>query len=51
MQEQEEHKEPVLCSVESHDLPGVDRCLQRLGSSRPNWEQSSSIRRGVSAVL
>jgi hypothetical protein len=43
-QEQEEQKEPVLCSIESHDLqgilPGIDRCLQRLGDSGPDWEGS-----------
>jgi hypothetical protein len=32
-------------------VAAIDRCLQRLGDTDPDWEQSCSTRRGVNTVL
>jgi hypothetical protein len=54
-QQEQEPEDPVLQSVETHDLQeilvGIDSYLQRLGDIDPDWEQSCSIRKGVKAVL
>jgi hypothetical protein len=53
-QEQQE-EEPILWSIETHDLKEIlteiETYLQRLGDIDADWEWSSSIRRGIIAVL
>jgi hypothetical protein len=54
-QQQQKQEEPILQSVETHDLQeilaGIDRYLRRLGDIHPVWELSCFIRRGIIAVL
>jgi hypothetical protein len=54
-QQQQKQEELILWSIETHELQkmlaGIDRYLQRLGNTDPDWEWSCSITRRVSAVL
>jgi hypothetical protein len=53
--QQQEQEEPVLPSIDSHDLQvnltGIDSYLQNLGDIQPDWEQNCPFRRAVNAVL